>query len=469
LDAGSPAPPVSSEDASTPAPEGDLSTPPPDCWDDSGECNLAEVVQSPPANDTFIKTLIAHPASIIGVEFKTGHPGQDAPAFETMSFGVPYTRFVQELMALGVNTLRIPAAGMDQLQRVSVLQRFLQGLVDHGFVDFGIVLSQKGWHLHRPANQEALSDAFANAYRALAQIGLDDRILGVMFGENEPLKGLQSDKQQWDKRHMSVLKTMAMVNTKTDGFFTSRAVYILGRGHGSQFTGVKASSDFLGFHRQIRDYAANHVYSYKLFQEGKPSSLSLDSWRAHFRRYDGLDEVTQLAVPIIFVGDASDGLRGGSFVEGKSPYGGGAGQYVIKALRDVFLTNKWTGFALGPFLVDPAVEKVGRTTLFVTNGGDDWLPQEETIAAFMTWRDSTRSEGSVRKSCDSSSLWRFLPRRRRVFVTHCDPDRQTAVSRATAPPMRTTREDVPSGAVGRTLCPLVLPFTAAVGLIWLWP
>jgi hypothetical protein len=99
--------------------------------------------------------------------------------------------------------------------------------------------------------------------------------------------------------------------------------------------------------------------------------------------YCGFDEVRDLAVPLLFVGDAGDGIKGSAFEEQTKVYGK-CGPVVMYALKQVFSNNGWTGFSFGPFLEEAKAK--GATLLHKSQNGK-MAPEPKQIISWEYWRD----------------------------------------------------------------------------------
>ena len=152
---------------------------------------------------------------------------------------------------------------------------------------------------------------------------------------------------------------------------------------GSQFRGVKASSEALGFPQELQKQAANYCYNFKFFQTGFPEDKSKEGWMKFLNDYCALQEVAQLGVPLLFVGDAGDGIKGRAFEPDNKVYGK-CGPWAIHALKQVFSDNGWTGFSFGPFLEEAKAK--GATVLHKSKKGEI-VPESKQLISWQYWRD----------------------------------------------------------------------------------
>lgn len=330
-----------------------------------------------------------NPSSIVSVEFKTGAQDQGIDLFPDLMFGVAPKTVVDELLKMQVNTIRVPVSKPMTAEKNAVLITFVKNLYDNGGEHLAILLSQRKWNLIKVSQQEDWAKDISIAFNALDSAGYGAMVKGCIFDENAALNGDQSSEQLWNERHQGVLGAMDLLNAATNNAFKSRTVFIHGKGYGSQFLGVKASSNVLNFPAEIALRCANYAYNFKYFQVGSPSDKSLTGWQSHYVDYCKLSEVKDLGVELVFVGDSGDGLRANSFTDGKNPYGG-PGQYVIKALRDVFVYYGWAGFSIGPFIREGLSQDLGATVLFAANDG---ILTERTAQTqeWWTWYETTRT------------------------------------------------------------------------------
>ncbi|MCG8578670.1 MAG: T9SS type A sorting domain-containing protein [Bacteroidales bacterium] len=332
------------------------------------------------------------PSTIVSVEFKTGAADQGIDYFPDLLFGVSGADVMEQLDYMGVNTLRIPVSTPMTQTVADILVSFIQDIYQNGGHDLSILLSQRKWDLYKTTQQEDWANDIASAFNAIEEAGYGNMVKGCIFDENRALNGSQSSIALWNERHNGVLEALDLLNAKTNNAFKARTVFIHGKGYGSQFLGVKASSDQLSFPAKMALRCTNYAYNFKYFQVGDPSDKSLSGWISHFKNYCCIKEVKELGIPMLFVGDAGDGLRPNSFIVNKNPYGG-PGQHVIKALRDVFKEYEWSGFSIGPFVREGASQDLGQTTSFAANDGvlSERLGQTDS---WWTWYNTTRSEST---------------------------------------------------------------------------
>ena len=155
-------------------------------------------------------------------------------------------------------------------------------------------------------------------------------VVGCSFDENDNLRDKPSDKKMWDDRHRGILACLEKLNELTDGDFKKRTAFIHGKGMGSQFRGVKASSDDLAFPNEMQKQVGNYAYNFKFFQTGFPEATSKQAWMNFFDSYCGFDDLKELDVPLIFVGDSGDGIKGTAFDVNNKVYGK-CGPFVMSA------------------------------------------------------------------------------------------------------------------------------------------
>lgn len=329
------------------------------------------------------------PENLVGIICKTGQEDQDIPLFNDMLLGGSIDEFVsllKENLSSNINVICIPiAVAMYEKNTTQIMIRFLKNLIESGRGDLKVILCLRKWDLHMEKSQQSWAEQIAYAFNSLKKEKIQEMVIGCMFDENRALKGAQSSEVLWDMRHSGILKALDNLNAMTDNAFKKRMVFIHGKGYGSQFLGVKASSDKMNFKSEMAKRCADYVYNYKFFESGIPSDKSLNGWKNHFKEYCSLKEVHELGVPLIFVGDAGDGLRSGCLEEGnKNPYGG-PGPHAIKALRDTFLEYGWSGFVFG-FCFSP----VGGQTILANVEDGHIKPNEDVTQTWRLWYETTR-------------------------------------------------------------------------------
>lgn len=314
-----------------------------------------------------------------------GAADQGIEIFPDMMFGVSPVDVVNELKSMKVNALRIPVSKPMNSNKAAILVNFVRDIHDNGGAQMAIILSQRKWDLYKISQQEDWANDIAYAYHALDSAGYGSMVKGAVFDENRSLGGGQSNQALWDERHNGILASLDLLNNITNKAFKKRTVFIHGKGYGSQFLGVKASSEATNFAEKMKSRSANYAYTFKYFEAGLPNDISFSGWRSHYLNYCKLSEVSELGVPLVFVGDAGDGLRPNSFVPNTNPYGG-SGQYVISALAGIFKDYGWSGFSIGPFVREGSL---GQTVLYSAAGG---FLNERTAQtdSWWNWYDATR-------------------------------------------------------------------------------
>ena len=300
--------------------------------------------------ETKYPSLPCDPRKIIGVEQKSGKEDQGVKYFEDMSFGISGDALVQDLKKYGVNSIRIPI--MNQLKvddRADVIVQYIKKIHDAGGSDLGVILSVRRYRMISKKQQDRWCEDLAYIYNALKKESLHRMVIGCSFDENGMLNDKASDKSMWDNRHQGILEAMDKLNQMTSGDFKKRTVFIHGKGLGSQFKGVKASSDAMNFPAKLKQRAANYTYSFKFYQTGFPEDKSKMGWIRFLYDHCGFQDLKEMGVSLIFVGDAGDGIKGKGFDKNTKVYGK-CGPWVMHALRQVFAENNWTGFSFGVFL-----------------------------------------------------------------------------------------------------------------------
>lgn len=205
----------------------------------------------------------------------------------------------------------VPVPENSVMSNQTALVEFVRKIRDRGGIHFNLILSRRKWNLHLAANQEGWAKDIAHAYAALDDAGFSDQVAGFRFDENTPLHGAPSSTALWDARHNGVLGALDELAGRIGGAAVQlRSVFIHGKGYGSQFKGVKASSDGMDFPQQMNARCLDYAYSFKWYQEGEPTNgTTLVDWENHFRDTSGFSEVHGLGRELVFAGDAGDGLR----------------------------------------------------------------------------------------------------------------------------------------------------------------
>lgn len=340
------------------------------------------------------------PQTIVGISTKVGVEDQGVGYYDDMSFGVSGNDMMYEIRRLGVKVLSLP--GSDKLIEDDAKEKFIsyyRKLREAGGTDLKVFISQRKWDVHVESQQESWAAFVAYIYEAFKAEGWEDMIVGCIFDENRRLWGEQSSKALWDDRHNGVLGALDRLNAKTNDAFKTRTVLIHGKGYGSQFLGVKASSDALDFPAEMTKRCYNYAYNFKFFEATprdddnniiQPETLTLEAWKDHFINYCAFKEVKDLGVPMVFLGDSGEGIRAKSFTS--NTYGK-PGQYVISALRDVFYEYRWSGMIFGPFFVEKmeGQKSIGRTLLYEAVDGK-LIANEDggVVAAWGKWYLTTR-------------------------------------------------------------------------------
>lgn len=323
--------------------------------------------------------------SIIGVEFKSGKEDQGVDYFEDMSLGVNANDLIRRFKELGVNNIRIPI--MTKIypdQRADIIVDFLRKLNDEG-TDVKVILSVRKWSLHKEKQWQSWSRDTAYVYNAIQAAGLESMIMGCSFDENGNLRDQQSSKILWDHRHNGILIALKDLNKKTNGAFKSRTVFIHGKGMGAQFKGVYLSSKATQFNEKMMSLCKAYSYNFKFFQTGFPEDISVTGWKDWLNTYCALDEVKKLGVPLMFVGDSGDGIRGGAFEVNTKVYGK-CGPNVMVALKELFAENNWRDFSFGVFVTSP--KKLGKTSLHKIPSTGRLISLKEQLDCWMVWRQT---------------------------------------------------------------------------------
>jgi hypothetical protein len=325
------------------------------------------------------------PRTIIGVEQKSGKEDQGVKYFEDMSFGVSGEEIVQTLREMRVNNIRIPI--MNKLReddRADVIVDYVKKIHDAGGLDIGVILSVRRYGLISAKQQDRWCADVVYIYSALKAVNLHHMVVGCSFDENDNLRDKPSDKKMWDDRHRGILACLEKLNELTDGDFKKRTAFIHGKGMGSQFRGVKASSDDLNFPEEVKKQVANYCYNFKFFQTGFPEDISKQGWMNFLYTHCGFDELRDLGVALIFVGDSGDGIKGTAFESNNKAYGK-CGPFVMSSLKQVFSDNSWTGFSFGLLLEENKAR--GVTILHRAKNGQ-MVKESKQVICWEYWRDS---------------------------------------------------------------------------------
>ena len=349
-------------------------------------CQNQEI--SHPKNETLHN---CDPSKIIGVELKSGKEDRGVKYYEDMSFGIDGETLVGLLKKMHVNNIRIPImTNILPDKRADVIVDFLRKIQDGGGQDIDIILSVRRWNMDLEKQQKSWSEDLAYVFNSIKDAGLDDMVVGCSFDENGDLREKQSNKDLWDKRHAGILLSMDKLNKLTRDAFKSRTVFIHGKGLGAQFKGVKASSDSIEFADKMKLRCANYCYNFKFFRTGFPEDSSVQGWIDQLYNYCGLKEVVALGVPLIFVGDSGDGIRGNAFKSNTCVYDR-CGPNIVHALSQVFAESRWTGFSFGVFFGDG--KPLGRTILYRADNNKA-QPQAAQIAVWKIWKENMENNES---------------------------------------------------------------------------
>ena len=105
-----------------------------------------------------------------------------------------------------------------------------------------------------------------------------------------------------------------------------------------------------------------------------------------------MNELKKLKKPVLFVGNAGDGLFPRSLDPDFALKGENQWYLEPRALLKVFKENQWQHFAFGPFLVKS--KKVGRTYLHSVQNGKI-VDRSEPMKDWEIWRDSVAQKNPV--------------------------------------------------------------------------
>jgi hypothetical protein len=320
---------------------------------------------------------------IIGVEQKAAKVDQGVPVIPDMTFGVPAPVIVERMKAMGVNLMTIPISRDDSRPTAEYVKR----LKSNGGASLAIVISDRKWGLDREKNRREWAEGIATCFHALEAAGCADMVKACRFDENDPLKGEPSTAPQWTERFNNIVQSMDLLNELTDGAFKRRTVLMHGEGYGSNFKGIREAHVDSDFEARMATRCSNYAFTFKHFDTGEPADgkyASTEEWEAHFRNHSGLDEFAELGKPLMFVGNAGDGLFPNSLVQVPSPPRPWCNQ--IAALQRIFQQHGWHHFAFGP-MIQPSDDK-GRTVLHHAHGTrlanrgtqlSDWLAWREGV------------------------------------------------------------------------------------------
>ena len=301
---------------------------------------------------------------MVGVEFKTGMSDQGVPAFTDISFGVSGAEIVNTLNAMRVNcmVMPVPENGYAVASNQVGIVTFVQKIQDAGGGHINIVLSRRKWSLHVPKNQASWAHDIGMSFNALAAAGLTNQVTGFRFDENSPLHGDPSTEALWNARHTGVLGALDILAANIGlSAAQSRYVFIHGKGYGSQFKGVKASSDNLNFPTAMGARCADYAYSYKWDAGG-----GADQWirprklGRSFQGYRRSNRSARIGARVGLCRGCRDGIRAGYLdnmdIGGKGPK--------MRGAWNVFQQYGWGSTFFGPFLRPP--EYPGATILHLT-------------------------------------------------------------------------------------------------------
>lgn len=322
---------------------------------------------------------------LVGVEQKAAMEDQDINEVSDLFYGVQPEHFLARLKELEVNLITVPISRAGQAPTVA----FLKGLKEvKGDQILSIVISHRKWSLDRARQREDWAVAIAKTFNAINDAGLSEMVAGCRFDENDPLKGAASTSAQWRERFENILDALDRLNQKTHDAFKKRSVLIHGEGYGSNFKGIYEAYLKSDFESKMRERCENYGFTFKLFDYGLPASGKNSSereWEQHFRVHCGLDELEKLKNPVLFVGNAGDGLFPRSLDPAFEPKGTDQWYLAPRALLKIFKDKHWQHFAFGPFLIRS--EKVGRTYLHSVQN-TAIVAQPAQIKDWEFWRDS---------------------------------------------------------------------------------
>ena len=245
---------------------------------------------------------------LVGVEQKAAKEDQDIEEVADLFYGISPEHFFAKLKEVGVNVITVPISRAGQASTVA----FLKGLEGvKGDQVLSVVISHRKWSLDREKQREDWAVAMAKTYNAIDAAGLGDMVAACRFDENDPLKGAASTSSQWEERFENILDALDRLNQKTNNAFKDKSVLMHGEGYGPNFKGVYKAHMNSDFEVKMRARCVNYGFTFKLFDYGAPvsgQSSSMAEWEQHFRDHCGLDELKKLKKPVLFVGNAGDGL-----------------------------------------------------------------------------------------------------------------------------------------------------------------
>jgi hypothetical protein len=255
----------------------------------------------------------------------------------------------------------------------------------NGGASLAIVISDRKWGLDEENNRQSWAEGIAECFRAMEAVGCADMVKACRFDENDPLNGKSSTVTQWTERFNNIVQAMDILNKLTDDAFTRRTVLMHGEGYGSNFRGIREAHADSDFEAQMATRCANYGFTFKHFDTGEPAGgkhASMAEWEAHFRNHCGLDEFAAFGKPLVFVGNAGDGLFPNSLVNPPSPPKPWCNQVI--ALHRIFRAHGWHHFAFGP-MIQPSDDK-GRTVLHHANG-TQLVNRKTQISDWLAWRN----------------------------------------------------------------------------------
>ncbi|NWK54549.1 hypothetical protein HW115_02930 [Verrucomicrobiaceae bacterium N1E253] len=322
---------------------------------------------------------------IVGVEQKAAKEDQGIHEVPDLFYGIAAKEYVVRLKDMGVNMITVPISREGQ----DPLVAFLKGIKDEqGDRFLSIVISHRKWSLDRESQRESWATAVAKTYNAIDDAGLGGMVKACRFDENDPLRGKASTADQWQVHFDAILDAMDRLNQKTNNAFKSKTVLMHGEGLGANFKGVHKAHVQSGFDQKMRERCINYGFTFKLFDQGEPpngKSSDIREWEQHFRGHCGLDELSQLNQPVLFVGNAGDGLFPRSLDKEFKLRGANQWYFAPRALLKIFKEYQWSHFAFGPFLVKS--DKGGRTYLHTVENGKI-VERSEQLEDWKRWKDA---------------------------------------------------------------------------------
>ena len=326
---------------------------------------------------------------IVGVEQKAAMMDQDINEVPDLFYGISPQNYLSRLKAMDINLISIPIGREGQNATVE----FIKGLKKAGGNEFlSIIISNRKWNLNKEKNRKQWATDIAITFNAIKNAGLEDMVKGCRFDENDPQKGKPSNATQWEERFNNILDSIDRLNLKTDNAFTTRTILMHGEGYGANFKGVHEAHKRNDFENKMKRRCANYGFTFKLFDYGKlakGNTSSMEEWEKHFINHCGLDELALIKKPVIFIGNAGDGLFPGSLdPEFKLPKE--RRWYMSpRALLKIFKDNEWKNFAFGPFFA-PAGKKT-KTALHYAKKGKI-IPRKIQLKEWNIWKDTVTAK-----------------------------------------------------------------------------